>query len=236
MDSCRPPLFRKRQFEPAIIVTCVRWYLRFSLSLRDLEELMAERGLSVDHTTVWRWVQAYAPEIRKRLQGHLKYKRATWFMDETYVRVSGRWMYLFRAVDNRGQTVDFYLPETRDHTAAKLFLQCSLANPDNRPPHVLSTDGNRSYPAAIRQLQAEDAINRQCHHRFRRYGNNRIESDHRHIKRRLQAMQGPRTKHTAWTIIQGIEAVQMIRKGQVLGITRSDRPGQAWVLGSILGI
>ena len=97
MSSGRPVLFRKRQFEPAVIVTCVRWYLRFSLSLRDVEELMAERNLAVDHTTVWRWVQAYAPEIRKRLQGQLKYKRTTWIMDETYVRVAGRWMYLFRA-------------------------------------------------------------------------------------------------------------------------------------------
>src|ERR671912_1054144 len=131
MGSWRPALFRKRQFEPAVIVTCVRWYLRFSLSLRDVEELMAERNLTVDHTTVWRWVQAYAPEIRKRLQGQLKYKRTTWFMDETYVRVAGRWMYLFRAVDNRGDTVDFYLSETRDRDAAKRFLQTALANPDN---------------------------------------------------------------------------------------------------------
>ena len=82
---------------------------------------MAERNLAVDHTTVWRWVQAYAPEIRKRLLGQLKYKRTTWFMDETYLRVPGRWMYLFRAVDNHGDTVDFYLSETRDREAAKRF-------------------------------------------------------------------------------------------------------------------
>src|SRR5215468_4048717 len=123
MKFRQTPLLRKRRFAAEIIVTCVRWYLRFSLSLRDVEELMAERNLSVDHTTVWRWVQAYAPEIRNRLQGHLKYKRTTWFMDETYVRVAGRWMYLFRAVDNRGDTVDFYLSETRDREAAKRLLQ-----------------------------------------------------------------------------------------------------------------
>ena len=96
-------MFRKRQFDATLIVTCVRWYLRFALSLRDLEELMAERGLSVDHTTVWRWVQAYAPEVHRRLQGQVKYKRATWFMDETYVRIAGRWMYLFRAVTIAGR-------------------------------------------------------------------------------------------------------------------------------------
>jgi IS6 family transposase len=214
----------------------VRWYLRFSLSLREVEELMAERGLSVDHTTVWHWVQAYAPEIRKRLLSHLKYKRSTWFMDETYVRVAGRWLYLFRAVDNGGQTVDFYLSETRDREAAKQFLRAALANPDNRPPRVLSVDGNRSYAAAIRELKAEGEIRGGCRHRFRRYGNNRIESDHRCVKRRLRSMQGLGTLTTAWAVIQGIEAVQMIRKGQVLGISRTNRYGQAWVFGSLLGV
>ena len=150
MSALRPAPFRKRQFDAAVIVTCVRWYLRFSLSLRDIKELMAERNLTVDHTTVWRWVQPYAPELRKRLQGQLKYKRTTWFMDETYLRVAGRWMYLFRAVDNRGDTVDFYLSETRDRDAAKRFLQGALANPDNPAPRVFSVDGNRSYRAAIR--------------------------------------------------------------------------------------
>ena len=99
MGFCRVPLFRKRQFAAEIIVTCVRWYLRFSLSLRDVEELMAERGLSIDHTTVWRWTQRYAPEVQRRLRGHVKPKGSTWHMDETFVRIAGRWMYLFRAVD-----------------------------------------------------------------------------------------------------------------------------------------
>src|SRR3954468_23156330 len=123
MRSCRPPLFWKRKFEPEVIVTCVRWYLRFCLSLRDLEELMAERGLAVDHTTIWRWTQAYGPEVYKRLHGQVKRKSSTWHMDETFVRIAGKWMYLFRAVDGHGQTVDFYLSETRDRVAAKLFLQ-----------------------------------------------------------------------------------------------------------------
>src|ERR1700757_3700685 len=93
MRSCRPPLFRKRQFEPVIIVTCVRWYCRFSLSLRDLKELMAERGLAVDHTTIWRWIQRYGPEVYQRLRGQVKLKSSTWHMDETFVRIAGRWLY-----------------------------------------------------------------------------------------------------------------------------------------------
>src|SRR6516225_5994789 len=209
MRSCRPPLFRKRKFEPIVITTCVRWYCRFSLSLRDLEELMAERGLKVDHTTIWRWAQTYGPEVYRRLQGEVKRKSATWHMDETFVRIAGKWMYLFRAVDSQGQTVDFYLSETRDREAAKLFLKKALANPGNRPPHVFVRDGLRSYLAAMRELQREG---------------------------RLRDMQGPRTTATAWAAIQGIEAAQMIRKGQVLGITRQNLHGQAWVFRALLGL
>jgi transposase-like protein len=234
MDRCRPPLFRKRQFEPTLIVTCVRWYLRFSLSLRDLEEMMAERGLSVDHTTIWRWVQRYGPEIYRQLHGHLKRKSATWHMDETFVRIAGKWLYLFRAVDSHGQTVDFYLSETRDREAAKLFLAKAVANCDNPAPGVLARDGLRSYPAAIRELKEAGALRQNCRQRTRRYCNNRIESDHRHVKRRLRAMQGPRTTKTARAVIEGIEAMQMIRKGQVLGITRQNLHGQAWVVGALL--
>jgi transposase, IS6 family len=236
MRSRRPPLFRKRQFEPTIIVTCVRWYCRFSLSLRDLEELMAERGLAVDHTTIWRWVQRYGPEVHRRLRGNVKQKSSTWHMDETFVRIAGRWLYLFRAVDSQGQTVDFYLSETRDREAAKRFLKKALANPDNRPPHVFARDGLRSYPAAIRELQKEGLLHQCCRHRTRPYANNRIESDHRFIKRRLRAMQGPRSAPTARRLIQAIEAVHMIRKGQVLGITRHNLAGQAWVFAALLGI
>jgi IS6 family transposase len=234
MKACRPRLFRKRKFAPEVIVTCVRWYFRFCLSLRDLEELMAERGLAVDHTTIWRWTQRYGPEVYRRLQGAVKRKSSTWHMDETFVRIAGRWMYLFRAVDAHGQTVDFYLSETRDREAAKLFLKKALANADNRPPHVFARDGLRSYPAALRELQAEGHVERHCRQRVRRYCNNRIEGDHRHVKRRLRSMQGPRTTATAWAAIQGIEAAYMIKKGQVLGVTRWNLHAQAWLFGSLL--
>jgi transposase-like protein len=223
-------LFWKRKFEPQVIVNCVRWHCRFTLSLRDLEELMAERGLSVDHTTIWRCAQTYAPEVNRRLQGEVKRKSSSWHMDETFVRIAGKRMYLFRAVDGQGQTVDFYLSATRDREAAKLFLKKALANPDNRPPHVFARDGLRSYPAALRELQAEGHVARDCRQRTRRYCNNRIESDHRHVKRRLRIMQGPRTTATAWAVIQGIEAVNMIRKGQdsaLLGATCTGRRGSS---------
>ena len=168
---------------------------------------MAERGLLVDHTTVWRWCQKYGPVIYHRLRGKLKYTTTTWHMDETYVRIAGRWVYLFRAVDSHGDTVDFYLSETRDREAAKTFLQKALSNPDNRTPRVLCMDRCRIYPAAIRELRAEGRLPQRCRRKTKRYANNRIESDHRHVKRRLRAMQGPRTLRTARRLIQGIETV-----------------------------
>ena len=157
-------------------------------------------------------------------------------MDETFVRVGAKQMYLFRAVDTSGQTVDFYLSQTRDREAAKIFLRKALPNQDNRPPHVFTRDGLRSYPAAIRELKAEGEIRSTCRQRTRRYANNPVESDHRHVKRRLRVMQWPRTAATAAALIQGIEAANIIRKGQVLGITRHDLHGQAWVFGTLLGV
>ena len=143
-------------------------------------------------------------------------------MDETYVRVAGRWLYLFRAVDSHGDTVDFYLSETRGREAARTFLQKALSNPDNRTPHMLCMDKCRIYPEAIRDLQAEGRFPQRCRRRTKRYSNNRIESDHRNVKRRLRAMQGPRTMSTANRVIQGIEAVHMIRKVQLLGSQRTN--------------
>jgi transposase-like protein len=197
----------------------------------------SSRGLKpISSQLLWRRTQIYAPEVQHRLRGKVKHKGSTWHIDETFVRISGRWMYLFRAVDSGGQTVDFYLSETRDREAAKCFLKRALANPDNRPPHVFARDRLRSYLAAIRELQKEGHLRHTCRHRTRRYSNNRIESDHRHVKRRLRAMQGPQTTATDGAVIAGIEAVQMIRKGQVLGITKKNLHGQAWVFGALLGI
>ena len=153
MQSNRSALFRGRHFAEEIIVLCVRWYLRFSLSYRDLEELMTERGLSVDHTTVWRWVQRYAPELDRRVRRELKRTGTSWRVDETYVRVAGRWMYLYRALDSCGATLDFYLSENRDATTAKQFLSKVLAAANHPRPRVINVDGNPSYPHAVSRLK-----------------------------------------------------------------------------------
>src|SRR5580700_2613345 len=119
-------LFKWRQFEPEVILLAVGWYLRFSLSYRDVEKLLAERGLRADHVTVWRWVQRYASEIQRRLRPRLRPTNDSWRVDETYIRVKGKWVYLYRAVDSTGATIDFLLSAKRDTAAAKRFLAKAL--------------------------------------------------------------------------------------------------------------
>ena len=116
-------MFKGRHFEAEIIVVCVRWYLRFGLSFRNLEELMVKRNLSVDHVTIWRWVQRDAPELHRRCRPELRTTNRSWRCDETYLRVAGKWTYLYRAVDSTGATIDFLLSTKRDAAAAKRFFQ-----------------------------------------------------------------------------------------------------------------
>src|SRR6267378_2493003 len=134
--ATRPAIFKWRQTEPAFILCAVRWYLRYSLSLRDLEE----RGLKADHTTVWRWVQRYSPELEQRLRRHLKPTNKSWRVDETYVRVKGRWCYLYRAIDSAGATIDFLLSTKRDADAAKRLFRKALEPPSHPQPRVINTD------------------------------------------------------------------------------------------------
>ena len=124
MDNCSP--FKWRHFESEIILLCVRWYLRYSLSYRDLEEMMLERRLRVDHTTIYRWVQSYAPELERRCRPHVKPTTNSWRVDETSIKVKKEWVYLYRAVDSQGHTLDFFLSPTRDAKAAKEFLLKTL--------------------------------------------------------------------------------------------------------------
>src|SRR3979411_1134024 len=122
LDSSVCGLFKWRQFEPEVILRAFGWYLRFSLSYRDVEELLVERGLSVDHVTVWRWVQRYAPEIQRRWRPRVRPTNDSWRVDETYIRVKGKWVYLYRAVDSSGATIDFLLSTKRDAATAQRFL------------------------------------------------------------------------------------------------------------------
>ena len=151
----RPAIFKWRQTEPAIILCAVRWYLRYSLSLRNVEELLEERGLEADHTTVWRWVQRYGPELEKRLRRHLKPTNKSWRVDETYVRVKGCWCYLYRAIDSAGATIDFLLSAKRDADAAQRLFRKALRDRSHPQPRVINADLAPIYTSAIPAIKKE---------------------------------------------------------------------------------
>ena len=130
----QPWLFKWRQFEAEIIVCAVRWYLRYSLSYREVQELLAERGINVDHSTIWRWVQRYAPELALRQRAHLKPTNKSWRVDETYVRVKGEWCYLYRAVDSEGATVEFLMSAFRDKESAQSLFRRAIGFVNLRRP------------------------------------------------------------------------------------------------------
>ena len=234
MDTSTP--FKWRHFEADIILLCVRWYLRYSLRYRDLEEMMAERGLSVDHTTIYRWVQRYAPEIEKRCRPHLKACNDSWRVDETYVKVKKVWMYLYRAVDAQGNTLEFLLSPTRDADAAKRFFSKTLAAPHTVPPRVMTVDKNAAYPKAFKELKEEGAIPQACELRQVKYLNNIIEQDHRFIKRRVQPGLGFFSPETAWNALQGYEVMNMVRKGQVQGVNKGNIRAQVAFISNLFGV
>jgi IS6 family transposase len=225
LDSSVCDLFKWRQFEPDVILLAIGWYLRFSLSYRDVEELLVERGLSVDHVTVWRWVQRYAPELERRLRRHLKPTNDSWRIDETYVRVKGKWVYLYRAVDSSGATIDFLLSAKRDAATAQRFLSKALGGENHPEPRVINSDKHAAYPPAIAVLQAAGDLADNCQHRPVQYLNNVLEQDHRAIKRRINASQHFRSFWCAWRTIAGYEAIHMIRKGQAYGSAAGAKVG-----------
>src|SRR6266849_4225266 len=213
--ATRSAIFKWRQTEPALILCAVRWYLRYSLSLRDVEELLEERGLEADHTTVWRWVQRYGPEWEQRMRRHLKPTNKSWRVDETYIRVKGRWCYLYRAIDSAGDTIDFLLSALRDADAAKRLFRKALNDRSHSQPRVINTDLAPIYSSAIPSIREEGTLRRRCRRRPIQYLNNIIEQDHRAVKRRVNAKQGFREFQAARRTIQGYEAINMMRKGQV---------------------
>src|SRR5262249_12066019 len=145
-------LFKWRQFEPEVILLAVGWYLRFSLSYRNVEELLAERGLHADHVTVWRWVQRYAPELQRCLRRRLNPTNDSWRMDETYVRVKGKWRYLYRAVDSTGATLDILLwSQPGRGREPSAFRVKALGRANHPTPRVINTDGHAAYPPAVAQ-------------------------------------------------------------------------------------
>ena len=228
--------FKWRHYEAEIILTCVRWYLRYALSYRDLAEMMIERGLGVVHTTIFRWVQEYAPEIDKRSRPHLKKSNDSWRVDETYVKVRGKWMYLYRAVDSSGQTLDFQLNETRSTRAAKRFFKKMLGSAHVSVPRVINVDQNAAYPGAVNDLKQEGLLPDDSQLRPVKYLNNIVEQDHRFIKRRVNPGLGFFSYPTAWRTLQGYEMMNMIRKGQIRGIGKGNIQAQNQFIVGLFGL
>jgi IS6 family transposase len=208
---CRPvsvvpcSAFKGFRFPPEIIVLAVRWYLRYGLSYRDLEELLAERGVEVDHVTVFRWVQCFTPLLVDAARPCRHAVGNRWYVDETYVKVAGRWRYVYRAVDQRGQIIDVYVSPRRDTTAARRFFETALGA--HGDPVEVVTDRAPALRAVIDELLP-------CtFHNTEQYANNRIEADHGRLKARLRPMRGLKHDHTARVIMRGHALMQNIRRG-----------------------
>jgi transposase, IS6 family len=231
-----PALFKWRHFEGEIILLCVRWYLRYALSYRHIAELARERGVSVDHTTVFRWVQRYAPELDKRGRPRLKATNDSYRVDETYIKIKRQWYYRYRAVDSTGATLDFMLSATRDADAAARFFRQVLQASHARTPRVITVDKNAAYPPAFDALQQDGTLPETCLLRQCKYLNNGVEQDHRFVKRRVNPGLGFGAFHTAQQTIQGYEAMHMFRKGQIEGIAKQDVLVQNRVINQLFGL
>ena len=181
-------LFKGRHFDQEIVVLCVRWYLSFKLSYRDLVAMMAERGIDLAHTTILRWVQHYTPEFEKRWKRFARPVGGSWRMDETYIKVRATWVYLYRAVDKQGFTVDFYLSRKRDVEAAKQFLRKALKN--HRVPAKITLDSYAASHRAVAELKKNGELPKRVRTRTSKYLHNGIEQDHRRVKHRIGAMVG----------------------------------------------
>jgi transposase, IS6 family len=193
------------RFPPEVISVAVRWYLRYGLSYRDVEELLAERGVTVDHVTVYRWVQRFTPKFISAARPRRHVPGDRWFVDETYVKVAGRWTYLYRAIDQHGQVIDVWLSRRGDLAAARVFFARAFAT--GSLPVEITTDRAPVYPRLLDEL-IPAAL-----HITEQYANNRVESDHGRLKSRLRPMRGLKAFRSARTLATGHAFVQNLRRG-----------------------
>ena len=216
-----------RHFASEVIVWALRWYLAFPISYRDLALMLSDRGVTVDHTTLFRWIQAYAATLEQRIRRHLRPCTGSWRVDETYIKVKGAWTYLYRAVDSLGQTIDFLLSVRRDAAAAKRFFRKALAQPHTGNPRTITVDKNPAYPRAMAEMKRTGELWRFSRLRQCKYLNNIVEQDHRRIKRLVRPGLGFASLPTARRTLAGYEAMAMIRKGQVHNINGQDMQAQS---------
>jgi transposase-like protein len=210
----RDPIYRRRRYPPEVIEICVRWYITYRLSYRDLVAMIAERGVTVSHTTILRWVLRYVPEYEKRWARYARPVNSSWRVDETAISIRGKNQYLYRAVDRRGKSVDHLLCADRSRDAAQAFFRKTVITCSGQWPRTVNLDGNAASHLALRLLCQEDARWQCVTVRDRRYLNNIIEQDHRAIKGRCASMLGFKSPQTAAVTLSGIELAHRIRKRQ----------------------
>jgi len=228
-------LFKRRRFPVEIILLCVRWYCKYGISYRDLAEMMLERGVTVDPSTIFRWVQRYAPEIEKRMRPYRGPRSGSWRVDETYVRVGGKWKYLFRAVDKHGRLIGFMLSDRRNTNTAYRFLRKAIKAMSDYPPSSITTDKLASYPKAILRLQNEGLLPKDVVHRTSKYLNNILEADHGALKRVIRPNRGFQTMRTAAATLTGFEIMRMIRRGHCIQRKRQ-ATGEARLVNQLFGL
>lgn len=212
--------FKWKHFRGDIILWLVRWYGRYALSYNDLKEIAAERNLFIERSTIYRWVQEYAPELEKRVKPHLKKTNDSWKLDETYVKIKGVWHYLYRAIDKSGQTLDWMLSRHRNKKSAKRFFKKTLANAHVVCPRVINVDKSPTFPPALSELQDEGELPRDTKLRPIKYLNNAMENDHKFTKSKSRYRQWYQSFETARRAITDMETMRMIQKGQLRYITK----------------
>jgi putative transposase len=209
--------FKGHRFEKDVILLCVRWYLAYPLSYRNLEEMIRERGVEVDHSNIYRWVQKFTPQLEATFRkGKKRAVGDSWRIDETYIKIKGRWRYLYRAVDKHGQTIDFLLSAHRDKKAALRFLKKAVRQ--HGLPTKVTIDKSGANAAAIEALKEETCQDIEM--RQIKYLNNICEQDHRSVKRIVRPILGFKSFRSAGTTLQGIELMHMIKKGQMVSDDR----------------
>ncbi len=212
MKAAGADLFKGRHFDQQVIILCVRWYLGYKLSSRDLVEMMGERGIQLAHTTILRWVQRYVPAFEKCWSRYARVVGGPWRCDETYIKVNGLWTYLYRAVDKQGRTVDFRLSERRNVAAAKAFFRKAMKH--NGTPRVITLDAYAASHRAVREMKVDGRMAKRVRVRSSKFLNNGVEQDHRRVKQRIGPMLGFKRFDKAAVTISGIELAAKIRKQQ----------------------
>ncbi len=233
--NARDKPFKWKHFEGEIILWVVRWYCRYALSYADLKEMAAERGLSIERSTLCRWVHEYGTDLTKRIKPHLKMAGGSWRVDETYVKVKGVWHYLYRAIDKSGQTLDWMLSERRNKIAAKKFFKKILGNKHISVPYVINVDKNPAFVPAHSELQRTGDFQQTTKLRQVKYLNNGIENDHKAIKFKSRYRQWYQGFETATCVIDGMETMRMFQQGQ-LRFANKDIFAQNKLINKVFGL